>query len=93
MGEAEKQGREGKATMDVTGIVKIWANEYNGKTSYSYSVKVKDQDGAVKYAKLGNALVYICDTRDMTDTVKRLWEKTDHDLCIRKEEIPREYYT
>ncbi len=28
----------------------------------------------------------------MTDTVKMLWEKTDHDLCIRKEEIPREYY-
>ena len=51
MGEAEKQGREVKTTMDVTGIVKIWANEYNGKTSYSYSVKVKDQDGAVKYAK------------------------------------------
>ena len=48
--------------------------------------------GAVSYGKLGDALVYICDARKMTDTVKMLWEKTDHDLCIRKEEIPREYY-
>ena len=48
--------------------------------------------GAVSYGKLGDALVYICDARKMTDTVKMLWERTDHDLCIRKEEIPREYY-
>ncbi|MBO7451046.1 MAG: AAC(3) family N-acetyltransferase [Clostridiales bacterium] len=48
--------------------------------------------GAVKYAKLGNSTVYICDARKMTDTVKKLWEKADHDLCIRKESIPREYY-
>ena len=51
-----------------------------------------EHDGAVTYGHLGKALVYICDCRKMTDTVKKLWEKTDHDLCIRKEEIPREYY-
>ena len=49
--------------------------------------------GAVSYAQLGNALVYVCDVRKMTDTVMMLWEKTDHDLCIRHEEISREYYT
>ena len=51
-----------------------------------------EHDGAVTYGHLGKALVYVCDCRKMTDTVKKLWEKTDHDLCIRKEEIPREYY-
>ena len=51
-----------------------------------------EHDGAVTYGHLGEALVYVCDCRKMTDTVKKLWEKTDHDLCIRKEEIPREYY-
>lgn len=57
----------------------------NYKEAFEYS-------GAVTYGHLGEALVYFCDCRKMTDTVKKLWEKTDHDLCIRKEEIPREYY-
>lgn len=48
--------------------------------------------GAVKYAKLGNALVYICDAKKMTDVVRIIWQRTDHDLCIRKETIPKEYY-
>ena len=48
--------------------------------------------GAVEYAKLGNAVVSVCDARRMTDTVRMLWRNTDHDLCIRKETIPREYY-
>ena len=48
--------------------------------------------GSVKHGTLGNALVYVCDARGMTDTIKRLWQKTDHDLCIKNEKIPREYY-
>lgn len=48
--------------------------------------------GAVSYAQLGNALVYICDARKMTDTVRMLWEKTDHDLCIKALAVPEEYY-
>jgi aminoglycoside 3-N-acetyltransferase len=58
----------------------------NYKEAFEYT-------GAVKYAKLGKALVYICDARGMTDTVRKMWEKTDHDLCIKKEEIPGEYYS
>ena len=57
----------------------------NYKEAFEYT-------GAVHYAKLGNALVYICDAKKMTDTVQTLWERTDHDLCIRKEKIPEEYY-
>ena len=49
--------------------------------------------GAVKYGKLGNATVYVCDAVGMTDTVRMMWQKTDHDLCIKEEKIPREYYT
>ena len=48
--------------------------------------------GAVTYSKLGNALVYVCDARKMTDTVRMLWEKADRDLCIKSEPIPEKYY-
>ena len=36
--------------------------------------------------------VYICDAVRMTDTVRMLWEQTNHDLCIRPEPVPPEYY-
>lgn len=48
--------------------------------------------GAVKYSRLGNALVYVCDCRKMTDTCKKIWDRTDHDLCISAEPIPPELY-
>ena len=57
----------------------------NYKEAFEYT-------GAVKYASLGNAPVYICDARGMTDTVRKLWQNTDHDLCVRKETIPEAYY-
>lgn len=43
--------------------------------------------GAVTYSYLGNALVYCCDARKMTDAVIKLWEKADEDLCISNEKI------
>lgn len=49
--------------------------------------------GAVTYATLGNANVYCCDARMMTDIMKMLWDKTDHDLCVSNQKIPSEYYT
>ena len=57
----------------------------NYKSAFEYN-------GAVKYSKLGNAEVYICDCRKMTDMCRRIWERTDHDLCISAEPIPRELY-
>ena len=54
--------------------------------------KAFEYTGAVTYAQLGNALVYCCDARKMTDTVKTIWEKTDRDLCIKAEPVPEEYY-
>ena len=57
----------------------------NYKEAFEYT-------GAVKYSKLGNALVYVCDAKKMTDTLKTIWQRTDHDLCIRQETIPKEYY-
>ncbi|MBR5973719.1 MAG: AAC(3) family N-acetyltransferase [Clostridiales bacterium] len=57
----------------------------NYKEAFEYT-------GAVKYGRLGDALVYVCDARSMTDTVRELWKRTDHDLCIRKETIPESYY-
>ena len=44
------------------------------------------------YSKLGNALVYVCDCRKMTDTCRKIWEKAGRDLCISPEPIPREWY-
>ena len=48
--------------------------------------------GAVVYSKLGNALVYCCDARKTTDTLRKIWEKADRDLCIKSEPVPTEYY-
>ncbi len=51
-----------------------------------------EQTGAVTYHRLGNATVYCCDARIMTDIFTRIWKKADCDLCIREMEIPKEYY-
>ena len=48
--------------------------------------------GAVTYSQLGNALVYVCDARKMTDTIQKIWEKADRDLCISDEPIATELY-
>lgn len=48
--------------------------------------------GAVTYSQLGNALVYCCDARKMTDTVIRLWENAPHDLCVSHSPIEKDYY-
>ncbi len=50
-----------------------------------------DYMGAVKYAYLGNALVYCCDAKMMTDIVQNIWEKSNHDLGIFEKPIPKEY--
>lgn len=46
-----------------------------------------EQRGAVTYSRLGNALVYVCDAVKIKDTLFDLWEKTDHDMCIKEEQI------
>lgn len=51
-----------------------------------------DATGAVKYGWLGNALVYGCDCRKMTDVVMRIWERADRDVCIGIQDIPEEWY-
>lgn len=51
-----------------------------------------DVTGAVEYGWLGNALVYCCDCRKMTDTVIRIWERADRDVCIGIQDIPEEWY-
>ncbi len=54
--------------------------------------KPLEELGAVIYSKLGDAIVYCCDAVKCTDIIRRLWEKTDHDLCISELEIPLTYY-
>ena len=51
-----------------------------------------DVTGAVKYGWLGNALVYGCDCRRMTDVVLRILQRADRDVCIGIQEIPEEWY-
>lgn len=51
-----------------------------------------DVTGAVQYGWLGNALTYCCDCRKMTDTVMRIWERADRDVCIGIQDIPEEWY-
>ncbi len=49
--------------------------------------------GAVTCGQLGNAKVHVCDCRRMTDCVMRLWQQTDHDLCLGACEIPESWYS
>lgn len=51
-----------------------------------------DVTGAVQYGWLGNAFTYCCDCRKMTDTVMRIWEHADRDICIGIQDIPEEWY-
>lgn len=57
-------------------------NEY-----YPNYTKAFEHFGAVTYSTLGNAKVYVCDARKMTDVAKMLWDNADHDLCVREETI------
>ncbi len=54
--------------------------------------KAFDTLGAVTYGKLGNATVYCCDVKKITDIVAKIWEKADHDICVKEEELPESYY-
>jgi aminoglycoside 3-N-acetyltransferase len=54
--------------------------------------KPLEELSAVIYSKLGAAIVYCCDAVKCSDIIRRLWDKTDHDLCIGEEEIPATYY-
>lgn len=51
-----------------------------------------DMTGAVQYGWMGNALTYCCDCRKMTDTVLRILQRADHDVCNAIQEIPEEWY-
>ena len=48
--------------------------------------------GALTCGTLGNARVMCCDAYKTFETVRRLWERADHDLCFGEQEIPETYY-
>ena len=48
--------------------------------------------GAVTYGQLGNALVYVCDARRMTECVMHLWQQADRDLCLGTFDIPEAWF-
>lgn len=47
---------------------------------------------AVRYGQLGNALVYVCDVRKMTDMMMKIWSRADKDMCVGPMELPEEWY-
>jgi len=53
---------------------------------------VLEKAGAVVYGQIGNALVYCCDARKMTDAVMRLWQHADCDMCLHEMTIPEGWY-
>lgn len=57
----------------------------NFKEAFEYT-------GAVTYHRLGNALVYCCDARKMTDTVRTIFERSGCDVCLEHKPVPEEYY-
>lgn len=48
--------------------------------------------GAVTVGQLGQAKVYVCDARRMTDCVMHLWQQTDRDLCLGEFDIPESWF-
>ncbi len=54
--------------------------------------KPLEEFGAVTYSMLGDAVVYCCDAVKCYNVIRRLWDNSDHDLCISEEEIPGTYY-
>ena len=57
----------------------------NYKEAFEYT-------GAVTYAQLGNAVVYCCDARKMTNTLRLIWSRAEEDLCISRRPVPERYY-
>ena len=47
---------------------------------------------AVHYGKLGNATVYVCDVRKMTDQMMKIWSRADRDMCVCDMDIPESWY-
>jgi len=54
--------------------------------------KAFDTLGGVTYGKLGNALVYCCDVRKITDIAETIWKNAEYDICVATKEIPETYY-
>ena len=51
-----------------------------------------EKTGAVKYGRLGNALVCGCDCHRMTDVVMRMGQHADHDFCLHDFDVPESWY-
>ena len=47
-----------------------------------------EAEGAMRYGRIGDALVRICNCRACTHAIARLWKHADHDLCARYERLP-----
>lgn len=67
---------------DVSGCSEYYPN-YN---------KAFEVCGAVQYDTLGNARVYVCDVRKMTDQMMKIWRRADRDMCVYDMEIPESWY-
>lgn len=48
--------------------------------------------GAVRFGKLGNAEVRLCNTKKTYKILKKLWKNAEYDLCTPDTEIPEKYY-
>lgn len=47
-----------------------------------------EQCGAVRFGRLGDALVRVCDARGCAHAIEKLWQNADHDLCAAYERLP-----
>ncbi len=44
-----------------------------------------EQQGAVNFGRIGDALTRVCDARKCTHAIAELWKHADHDLCEKNE--------
>ena len=69
-------------------------HSHAGRCSYFYPnyTPALEYAGAVKYDRLGNAKVTLCDAVKSTDILCRMWERADYDLCCDVRPVDEKYY-
>ena len=81
-------------------IVRDYDGNETPRTLYRHSHSMSDyfmnyepyleQAGAVRFGRLGDALVRVCDAQACTRVITELWKIADHDLCEKHEVLTLE---
>lgn len=83
-------------------MAKLFVRDYDGTVTprplYRHKRSMSDffmnyepsliASGAVKFGRLGDAQVRVCDAVKCAQVIEALWKQADHDICFRYETLP-----